>query len=517
MRAILFALLLLAPRAAAARPELFIYGNEVLSDYTYRAVAALDDFDVVGPELAGLVERRVQRYLESAGYELARVAVRARDGGLELAVDEGRLERIVFPGQDALRALGMQFALDLPHNVFNRKAIEEQIPRLAERFGVEVTNFEVREVEVNPDQGLALNKLTRLDEFLRLPAASRYDLYIFATREELPKGFDFEAEFQDPDGLKARILYRWASTILERDRLEVFPEVGLRLQDVFQDGQGRRFFSRAGASVRWLSPPLGGNEIRPFVWPRFLYISRQRRDLGIRRYDFVEAEPTLGIKIPIVPQFEIRLVTGLQYRDLLGLAESDDPRPRANPFDEARALFEAKLRLRIGLSEMRIARRHHIDLSARLLSTFSERELFHGQVVYQKAFGIGYDDFRIRLDAESLFGTVVFTDEIRVGDHLRGLYGDTFYTSRIATLRLEYAFSIVREVFKLGVFHDGAVFEGVDRGTGGTFTRVANSFGPGAHTVIFDAFRLSIYGAFGFMSNGGPTEAGVFVEVDQLF
>jgi len=483
MRAAFFMLLLLGPMTASARPKLVVYGNEVLSDYTYRAIAALDDFDVASPELAGLVERRVQRYLESSGYQLARVAVRVRDGGLELAVDEGRLERIVFPGQDALRALGMQFALDLPENIYNRQAIEEQIPKLEERFGVEVTDFQVREIEVDPEQGLALNKLTRLDEFLRLPAPSRYELYVFATREELPKGFDFEAEFQDPDGLRAWVLYRWASAILEEDRLEVFPEIGLR----------------------------------PFVWPRFLFISRQRRDLGIRRYDFVEAEPTIGVRVPIAPQLEVRLVTGLQYRNLLGLAETDSPLPRSNPIDEARALFEAKLRLRFGLSELRIARRHHIDVSARLLSTFSERELFHGRAVYQKAFGLGYDDFRIRLDAESLFGTVVFTDEIRVGDHLRGLYGDTFYTSRIATLRLEYAFSIVREIFKLGVFHDGSVFEGVDRATGETFTRFANSFGPGAHTVIFGAFRLSLYGAFGFMSNGGPTEAGVFLEIDQLF
>ncbi|MEM9115995.1 MAG: hypothetical protein AAGD10_20775 [Myxococcota bacterium] len=517
MRRLLFILILLGSNEAAARPHLAIYGNEVLSDYTYRAVAALDDFDVATPELAGLVERRVQRYLESAGYELARVAVRVRRGGLELAVDEGRLERIVFPGQDALRALGMQFALDLPSNVFNRQAVEEQIPKLEKRFGVEITSFEVREVEVDPDQGLALNKLTRLDEFLRLPDPSRYQLYVFATREALPKGFDFEAQFQDPDGLRAWVLYRWANTFMKDDRLELFPEVGLRLQDVFQDGEGRRFLSRAGLSVRWLSRGLGRAELRPFVWPRVLFISRQRRDLGIRRYDFIEAEPTLGVRIPIIPQLEFRLVTGLQYRNLLGLLENENPLPRANPVDEARALFEADLQLRFGLSELRIARRHHIDLSARLLSTFSERELFHGRAIYRKSFGIGYDDLRIRLDAETLFGTVVFTDEIRVGDHLRGLFGDAFFTSRIATLRLEYAFSIVREVFKLGVFHDGSVFEGVERETGATFTRFANSFGPGAHTVIFDAFRLSLYGAIGFMSNGGPTEGGVFVEVDQLF
>lgn len=503
--------------ALAAPPRLEVLGNKVLSDYVYRAVAKLDDFDLLSPRLAQTVEERVNTFLLDSGYELARVAVRVRDGGLELVVDEGRLEKIVFPEQDVLRALGMKFALDLPHDIFNRSVLEQQFPRLEEQFGVTIERFEIREVKREPNKGLALSKITRIDEFLELPEPSVYELFIFASREVLPPGLDLAAEFQDPDGFTGWLMYRFRSAFWRDDRLEIIPEIGLRIQDVFQDGQGRRFLSRAGGSIRYMTPALTGWELRPFLRPKVLFVSRQRRDLDVRRFDFLEVEPIVGVSVPIFKNLTVGLGLGMQYRDLLELREGESPLPRADPFDEGRSLLDIDLKLRLGLSELRIDRRHRISMQGRYFSTFSERELFHGRLRYEKSYGIGYDEFRMRADADAVLGTVTFTDEVRVGDHLRGLFGDEFYAPIIGSLRLEYVFSIVREAFKLSVFHDFALFEGIDRTDGRRFTRFANSFGPGAHTVLFDTFRVSLYGAIGFMTEGGPTEAGVFLEVDQLF
>jgi hypothetical protein len=513
---------LLAVSVAAAPPRappvpVRVLGNKVLSDYIYRRAAKIPRGAEVDAQLVAAVERRVLTYLRGQGYELARVAVRPRSGGVEIAVDEGRLDKIVFPGQDAMRALGMKFTLKLPNDVFNRAAVDRQLPNLEQQFGVKIRGYEVRERKVDPNRDLAISSITGLDQLIALPEPSRYELYVFADREELPRGLDFKVQARDPDGLTAWLFYRFHSVLLDDDRFEVFPEVGLRLQDIVQDGQGRRFISRAGASFRWLSPPLTSQKLRPYVQPRFLFLSRQRRDLDISRYDFIELEPTFGLQVPFTRRVDVGLGVGMQFRRLTGLRDGPDPPPRVDPVQRARALVEANVGVVAGLRNLRLDRRHRFSLSARYLSALAGDGLFHGRFKYEKSFGLGLDEVRVRFDSETLFGTAAFTDEVRVADHLRGVYGDEFYTQRIASLRTEYILSVVREYLKLGVYHDGAVFEGADRDTGRTFTRFANSFGPGAHTVLFDLFRVSVYASVGFMSADGPTDAGAVLEITQLF
>ncbi|HJL42777.1 MAG TPA: hypothetical protein RMG48_15835 [Myxococcales bacterium LLY-WYZ-16_1] len=508
---------LTVPRSAEAAADLVIEGNQVLSDYVYEAVADLDRFDAADSETARTVRRRILEFLRESGYELASVRTSTDGKSIQVRVDEGKLDRIVFPGQDALRAAGMKLALELPKDIFNRKALEAQFPQLERQFGVEIDHFEIR-VSEDKEGGLGPGRLVQLERllerFVELPVQGRYELYVFASREWLPPGFDFDADLQGPDGLTARVLYRFRSAFLEDDRLELIPELGLRVQDVFSDAEGRRFVSRGGFGMRWWSPPIEG--LRPFVAPGAVLISRQRLDLGIRSYDFLQVEPMVGVSWPIIEQLRLSFGGGIQYRQLLGLRE-EDPLPRRDPLDETRLMASFGVGLAFGLDQLRIDRRHRFLLEGRVFPSFQERPLWVGVFRYDKTFGFGLDELVIRLYAESLAGTVSFVDEVRISDHVRGLFGDRFFTEHIGSLRVEYQLAILRDYFKVSAFHDGALFEGVNRQTFARSFQAANAFGIGAHTVLLDAFKVSLYGLTGFVTQTGENEWGVSASVEQLF
>ena len=155
--------------------------------------------------------------------------------------------------------------------------------------------------------------------------------------------------------------------------------------------------------------------------------------------------------------------------------------------------------------------------SGRAYTLVGTQELYYFSAMYEKVWPVfEYDDFEIGLAGETMAGDVTFTDEVRIADHVRGLFGDDFYTDHIVSLSLEYRYALVENVLKIAAFHDGTLFRGVDRETGREFPRVANAFGLGLTAVVFEVFEASVYGAFGFMSEG-PSDLGLVFSLSQLF
>lgn len=511
-----------ASRAPRTRRRLDVSGNVVFSPNVYEAVVGLSPSTPINDRVSRRVETEVLRFLRASGYTLARVAARPRGDVVDVVVDEGRLRRVVFPGQDAMHAIGMTLALDLQDNVFNEPDFEAKLPEIERQFGVTITGYELvpTEEESGRDFGIpGLPGFKTLSEWLNVPTRGGWELFVFSSRDELPAGWGLNADFVGPDGLTTSLFHRWRSVLLRDDRLEVSPEIGLRVQDILTDGEGRRFWSRVGGGVRWVSPPLGGGRVRPFVWPRALVISRQRRDLNIELYDFFQFEPVVGGRIPVGDWLELRLGAGGQYRNLLLVRQEPDAAeiPKETPADEWRALFSVGAEIRFGREPLRLDRGHHIDLEGRAYTLVGRQALYYFSAGYEKVWPVfEYDDFELRFGGETVAGDVTFTDEVRVADHVRGLFGDEFYTDHITSASLEYRYALVENVLKVAAFHDGALFRGVDRETGRQFPRVANAFGLGLTAVVFEVFEASVYGAFGFMSEG-PSDLGLVFSLRQLF
>lgn len=512
-----------ATRAPRARRRLNVSGHVVFSRNVYEAVVGLSPYTPINERVARRAETEILRFLRASGYQLARVAARPGEDIIEVVVDEGRLRRVVFPGQDAMRAIGMTLALDLQQNVFNRPDFEAKLPELEREFGVTITGYELKPTEAQSGRDFGIPGLPgfkTLSEWLNVPTQGGWELFIFSTSEELPAGWELNADFVGPDGLTSSLLYRWRSALMRDDRLEVSPEIGLRVQDVVTDGEGRRAWSRVGGGVRWLSPPIGPARVRPFVWPRALVISRQRRDLNLELYDFVQFEPVVGSRVPVGDVLELRLGVGVQYRNLLLIRrEAGAPVvPKLTPADEWRTLFSVGAEFDFGQETLRLDRPHRLGLEGRAYTLVGRQQLYYVSADYDKVWSaFAYDDIVLGVAGESVAGDVTFTDEVRLSDHLRGLYGDEFFTDQIASLSLEYRYALVENVLKIAAFHDGAVFRGFDRETGREFPRFANAFGLGLTAVVFEFFEASVYGAVGLMSENGPTDIGLAVSLEQLF
>src|SRR5581483_9243220 len=113
-----------------------------------------------------------------------------------------------------------------------------------------------------------------------------------------------------------------------------------------------------------------------------------------------------------------------------------------------------------------------------------------------------WHDLWVRARGYAALGDVTFRDELSVGELVRALYGSVFVPMAL-DLQLEFRFSITRDVLKVGLFDDVAVYGAYAvPGQPGLMPQVANGFGPGLHLLAQDLFQLDLYVAFGFRQQG---------------
>jgi hypothetical protein len=147
----------------------------------------------------------------------------------------------------------------------------------------------------------------------------------------------------------------------------------------------------------------------------------------------------------------------------------------------------------------RYDRRHAITAQAQQF--FGEPGFGFLSYRYQGVAPFGWHDLWLKSRGKWLWGEVAFHNEEPVGEYLHGLFGEQF-VDRIGNASVEFRFSVTRDLFKLSLFHDLAVFAELDRQNQTETLRVANSFGPGFHALIEGMLQLDIYVAFGFRSDG---------------
>src|SRR5207302_9049803 len=95
---------LVGQRAAAAetlvpeRPLLVFHGNVLLNDLLYRSLLDLPAGAKATRERARSVASRILSFLRRAGYELATVRARVVGDQIDLEIDEGQLDKLIFLG-----------------------------------------------------------------------------------------------------------------------------------------------------------------------------------------------------------------------------------------------------------------------------------------------------------------------------------------------------------------------------------------------------------------------------------
>ncbi len=115
----------------------------------------------------------------------------------------------------------------------------------------------------------------------------------------------------------------------------------------------------------------------------------------------------------------------------------------------------------------------------------------------------GYDLAVVR--AQTQGGQIMVeidADEESLGGHLHGAFGGSTFAPRLASTGVEFRYSLLRDVFKMGLFYNQAVFGALDRTTGIEAVTFAGAGGPAAHLLLADQFQIDAYLALGWKANG---------------
>jgi len=510
----MFAALLLAPL-------LVFHGNVALLDDVYRSFLDLPANTRASEETARQVAVRTSRFLHRAGYGLATVRARVQGEQILVDIDEGRLDKIIFLGGGAFETLRLRLELHMQQDVFNRYELERQLRVLAKRMGLSEFAYEIVPVPGPPSPPERPDDVDPIEKysFGMVRPGRPYELHILVQPGVFRPGLSPELEIDSAEGGGLGATWHSGRLFFEDDRWQVGGRVAGALRQRL-DGTGSDFaFTRALGEAEYDAPSIAG-VVRPSLRASADLSDRQRPDLGLESFMFTTLDAAAQILFVPIPHLRASLAAGVERR----LLYSVEPGPGAlfGPsyrFAQTRQYGEASITLTFDPSSLRRDRHHLLSVEARAYAAprAGEARTIHLSAAYQKMFSLGWNELWVEARGMSRTGSVLFPEEGSIGgDVLRGPFGAE-YARRYAGLELEYRYSLVRDVFKIGVFHTLAAFGVVDRTTNlDDKLGLANAVGLGAHALIIDEFQLDAYFGVGW-STHAKFDTGAALAIRQAF
>jgi hypothetical protein len=507
-----------AAQAEGQPPEIHIHGNYLLSEEIYRAIVYLPPGAAADEATAQVVVRQLISFLYRAGFVLALVEARVQDNAIEVEVDEGRLDKIVFLGVSSLMTLRLKLELELPHHIYNQASLNRQLQHFSKKYNFHDLTYKLVPTSPIKHVGPQLPNLWTIQGHDLIPPESHYELWITIGSKEWGTGFGIDFSYDFPDGLEPGINYKSENLFFDGDRWQAEAVVGGKLRNHLDNGQPYPVLSRLKAEGRYYSPPLFGIGFRPFIWLVSDLVSRQRADLEIDIYYSEILEGSLDLGYEIVPGLLVFAGGGVGQRYFAGLTQTKDATIPVSAPNQFRPFILGRLEWLMNPNELHRDNRHVFSLEGRHFWPTPGGQLDRLSAHYQKMFNIGWNDLRLKTGGVWLLGKgVEFDDEEPVGGrYVRGVFGDRYYVRRVANLSVEFRLSISRDLYKISVFHDLAVFGALDDMRQNETFKLADSFGLGFHILILDLFQLDLYYAFGFDSDKN-FDHGVAVSLTNVF
>lgn len=505
-------------------PELVFSGNVVFIPEVYETVLRLAGWGseaLSDKEQEAWLERTLTAFLHDSGYELASVlALRERDH-VELLIDEGKLDKIIFRKQDPWTTVQLLFIVNLPGDVFNRPLVERRLELAKAKLRMREVQYEVVPVNEPVHRRLQLDDPHLIEGLTLFRRGEPHELRVSFEKEERRPGLSLGIGVQPPDGLAVEAGWYLPSSLLPDDVLEVDGRFGLRLGDFGKPGN-RIGLSVAGLGGLWSSPRFA-DAFRLLVEARGRLEARRREDLRLANYYFAPVRGGLGISAESGGVL-VRLGGGLEHRTYFGPRadpELSPPPPPDLPESEesVRSYVEGTLDIELNPQRLRRDRPHRVQLSGQVLwpVTGTQGTIYKTGLRYLNTIAVGFDELRYELAGTYMGGAVPFYGEVAMGEgFLRASFQGTVYTEKVGALGLEYRFSLARDTFKLGIFNDLAVYDRLNDRRESERLGVIDSFGLGFHVLLVDAFQLSGYFGIGFRESG-ESDLGFSVDVKEAF
>jgi hypothetical protein len=345
-----------------------------------------------------------------------------------------------------------------------------------------------------------------------------YELHILVQPGIFHAGIEPEFEVDSIEGGGLGLAYHGGGLLGADDRfsLGVRAAGGLRSK---LDGTSSSFvFTRGIVGASYETPPIAG-VLRPSVRFSVDLTDRQRQDLRYESFQFAVMDAGAQALYEPTPKFRAVLGTGVARRLLY------DVRPEANvplplqPFSlaQTRQYAEGSVALTLDPENLRKDQHHSLYLGARVYGpphANDQGELFlFGS--YQKVIPLDWNELWVDSRALSRSGFVIYPEEDSLGDELHGVFSNE-YARKVIALNLEFRYSLLRDVFQLGLFHNLAFYGAINRQTDVDRPALADAFGIGVHALILDDFQLDAYFGGGFAS-GGKTDRGAALVIRQAY
>ena len=514
----MFAALLLAPL-------LVFRGNVALLEDVYRSYLDLPAGTRATPTTARTVATRLASFLHRAGYALATVRARADGEQILVDIDEGRLDKVIFLGGGAFETLRLRLDLNIQQDVFNQPELERQLSILARRLGLGEFAY-----EIVPVPNVSGPPKVQLDDFEPIEKISGgavrpgrpYELHILIQPGKFRPGISPEVEITSVEGGALGATYHSGRLIFEDDRWEVGGRIAGALRQPLS-GSGSTFtFTRALGEVGYSAPAIAG-VLRPSLRGVVDLTDRQRSDLNLESFMFARLDAGIQLLFMPIPAIRAAVGGGVERRLLYSL-EPAAGLPVVEPFDSTydvantRPYGEASLELTFDPETLRRDRHHRLGVDVRVYGPPhpQDEKAVHADAWYQKMFPFGWNEMWFEMRGISRTGFVLFPEEASIGgDLLRGPFGSE-YARQAAALDLEFRVSLLRDVFKLGLFHNLAGYGAINRATNKEKAALANSLGLGIHALIIDEFQLDAWFGVGW-ATGGKFDRGAALAIRQAF
>lgn len=502
-------------------PLLVFHGNVALVEDVYRAALDLPANAQPTAATAKSVSSRLRRFLHKAGYALATVQAQAAGDHIDVQIDEGRLDKIIFVGGGAFETLRLRLDLHLHDDVFNKPELERQLKALSERLGLAEFAYDVVPVaDVKPPK-VQLEDIEPLEELsMGLVRPGRpYELHILVQPGAFRPGISPELEVDSLEGGGLGAVYHSGRLLLGEDRLRLGGRLAGAFRERLDNTGSHPVFTRALGEAAYEAPPIGG-VVRPSIEGRADLSDRQRPDLGLESFQFATLEGSAQVLFVPIHGLRASIGAGLERRLLYALEPTGGAAVAPAYGDRAhtRGFGEAALQIVFDPGSLRLDRHHVLALDARVYGGphAGDEGALHLLARWQRMVSFGWNELWFEMRGVSRTGYVLFPEEESIGgDALRGPFAND-YARRLAALDLEFRYSLLRDVFKLGIFHDAVAYGAIDRTTNADKLALADSFGLGVHALIIDEFELDAYFGVGFAS-GGRFDRGASLSIRQAF
>jgi len=509
----MFAALLLAPL-------LVFHGNVALLEDLYRSALDLPANMTATASNARLVATKLASFLHRAGYALATVRARPQGEQIIVDIDEGRLDKVIFLGGGAFETLRLRLDLNIEHDVFNQPDLERQLRAMAKRLGLGEFAYEIVPVPNVSAPRVQLDEIDPIEKmsFGLVRPGRPYELHILIQPGKFRPGLSPELEIDSVEGGAIGATWHSGRLLLPDDRWEVGGRVAGALRQKLAEPGSTFIFTRATGDFRYEAPSITG-VLRPALRARAELTDRQRPDLRLESFLFTTLEAGVHLVFAPVAYVRTSLGGGVQRR-LLSSVEPVSGSMFTSSFEIAhtRQYAEAALELTFDPDNIRRDRHHLFGIDARVYGPphTGEESALHIGGWYQKMFPFGWNELWVEVRGVSRTGFVLFPEEASIGgDVLRGPFGGE-YARRYGGLQLEFRYSLLRDVFKLGIFHNVVGYGAIDRVTNKDKLTGANAVGLGIHALIIDEFQLDAWFGVGW-STKKTFDQGAALAIRQAF